>query len=85
MVAMQKLVDRKNLERIAFLEQDFWRKTPLEWEFIVVEAGKLTKDKQVRLAARTTVCLFSSSFSFPSYFSHHRHSNRLCLVSMAMD
>jgi hypothetical protein len=57
-------VDRKNSERSAFLERDFRRKTPLEWEFIVMEAGELTKDEQVRFAARTTVCLFFYFFVF---------------------
>jgi hypothetical protein len=59
--AMQELVDKKNGERQAFLEEDLPGKIPLEWEFSVMEAGKLTKDEQVRFAARTTVC-----FYFPS-------------------
>jgi hypothetical protein len=62
--AMQELVDRKNSERSAFLEQEFRGKMPLEWEFVVMETGKLTKDEQVRLAARTTVCFFFFVFYF---------------------
>jgi hypothetical protein len=34
-----------------------------------MEAGKLTKDEQVRAAARTTVCFFILYFP-SSYFSH---------------
>ena len=78
--AMQELVDRKNRERKAFLEQDSTEKVPLEWEFSVMEAGKLTKDEQVRAAARTTVCFSPASPSCLTYCN-----NRLCLVYMAMD
>ena len=53
--AMQELVNKKNRERSIFMEHEFTGTMPLEWEFIVMEAGKLTKDEQVRLAARTTV------------------------------
>ena len=56
--AMHELVDKKNSERSEYLEEDFRGKIPLQWEFNVMEAGKLTKDEQVRLAARTTVCFF---------------------------
>lgn len=65
-LAIQELVDRKNKERRVFLQQDgedlpvFAEKRskqiPLEWEFNVMQAGKMTKDEQVRAAARTTVC-----------------------------
>jgi hypothetical protein len=65
--AMQELVDRKNSERSASLEQEPRGKLPLEWEFIIMKAGKLTKDEQVRLAARTTVCFFFFAFYF-SFF-----------------
>lgn len=61
--SMYELADRKNRERSEFIMQDVPGKTPLEWEFIVMEAGTLTKDEQVRLAARTTVC----SFTFPFF------------------
>ena len=69
--AIQELVDRKNKERRDFLkqleEEDNFevfaekraRRLPLEWEFIVMQAGKMTKDEQVRVAARTTVLFFS--------------------------
>jgi hypothetical protein len=53
--AMHELVDRKTRERRDILEHDLPGKIPLEWEFSVMEAGKLTKDEQVRAAARTTV------------------------------
>lgn len=70
--AIQELVVRKNRERKGIWDQDendvmvmpekrqeFDRlHTPLEWEFNVMQAEKLTKDEQVRAAARTTVCLF---------------------------
>ena len=78
--AMQELVDRKNRERMALSRQDIQEKILLEWEFNVMEAGKLTKDEQVRLAARTTVCFY---FFFFVLLSHR--NNRLCLVYMAMD
>jgi hypothetical protein len=61
--ALHELVDRKNRERKALLEQDSPEKH-LEWEFSVMEAGKLTKDEQVRAAARTTVCCFFITFLF---------------------
>ena len=68
--AIQGLVDRKNKERRAFLKQlqedNFQvlaekrgRRLPLEWEFIIMQAGKMTKAEQVRVAARTTVCFFT--------------------------
>ena len=84
--AMQDLVDKKNAERNTFLELDFRGKEPLEWEFIVMEAGKLNKDEQVRLAARTTVCLFFF-FCFLLFLrtSLTHRNNRLCSVFMAMD
>ena len=66
--ALQELVDKKNTERNGFLEQDSPGRRPLEWEFNVMEAGKLTKDEQVTLAARTTVCFFI--YKKTSFFIH---------------
>jgi len=71
---MKELVARKNKERQDFLmavdligdDEDEDGRTkrddyqvPLEWEFNVLQAEKMTKDEQIREAARTTV-----SFSF---------------------
>jgi hypothetical protein len=75
-LAIQELVDRKNKERRVFLQQDEEdlpvlagkraKQIPLEWEFNVMQAGKMTKDEQVRAAARTTVCFFTFLLR-PSY------------------
>lgn len=73
--AMHELVDKKNRERSEFLEENFRGQIPLQWEFIVMEAGKLTKDEQVRLAARTTVCFFHIFYFYFLFFvllAHHR-------------
>jgi hypothetical protein len=77
--AMHELVDKKNSERSDFIREGLWGKIPLEWEFSVMEAGKLTKDEQVRLAARTTVCFFLLLLSFfvllsPSYITDYAGS-----------
>jgi len=63
--AIQELVDRKNRERTVFLmtekeelpvlPEKGSRQIPLEWEFSVMQAEKMTKDEQVRVAARTTM------------------------------
>jgi hypothetical protein len=71
--AIRELVLRKNREREKYLaasgalggDEDEWRRAsaddnesvPLEWEFNVLEAEKMTKDEQVREAARTTIML----------------------------
>ena len=67
--AIQELIDRKNMERSVILEQaeeqaDLVEQIPLEWEFSIMQAAKLTKDEQVRMAARTTVCFFFLSLCF---------------------
>lgn len=81
-LAMHELVERKNRERRDFLEQDLPGRIPLEWEFGIMQAGKLTKDEQVRVAARTTVCFFTFLFLRTSLIICN---NRLCLVFTAMD
>ena len=69
---MHELVDKRNREKSEF-PGDFRVKIPLQWELIVMEAGKSTKDEQVRLAARSTLCFFYY-FYFHSFvlLSHHR-------------
>lgn len=70
-LAIQELVNRKNRERKAILDlldqeeegfadkrQEKPSQIPLEWELSVMQAEKLTKDEQVRAAARTTVSIF---------------------------
>ncbi|KAF8963256.1 hypothetical protein BDZ97DRAFT_2059156 [Flammula alnicola] len=66
--ALEALVERKNGERKAFLE-GFGRAVgvdddgdddgvpPLEWELSVLQAEKMSKDEQIRAAARTTIML----------------------------
>ncbi|PPQ64507.1 hypothetical protein CVT26_002046 [Gymnopilus dilepis] len=70
--ALHELVARKNAERDKYLaamhdEEAYDRKkralshetesVPLEWEFHELEAEKLTKDEQIKAAARTTIML----------------------------
>ncbi|KAF9555117.1 hypothetical protein CPC08DRAFT_146556 [Agrocybe pediades] len=70
--AMRELVARKNKERKEFLMavdmiadedgEERLRKresyeVPLEWEFNEIQAEKLSKDEQIRQAARTTIML----------------------------
>lgn len=75
--AIQELVDKKNRERRVVLEQEKEgspdltekrsKQIPLEWEFSVMKAEKMSKDEQVRVAARTTVCELLFFFAFLSY------------------
>lgn len=52
---LKALVDRKNEEA----QKD---ETKKKWELNVLEAEKMTKDEQIRAAARTTVSLFTVDF-----------------------
>ena len=46
---------------MVILEQaDSVEQIPLEWESSIMQPARLTKDEQVRMAARTTVCFFLS-------------------------
>lgn len=73
--AIEELVDKKNKERrvaLGLLKQEGEdpvgvvkkrrAQIPLEWEFSIMHAEKLTKDEQVRAAARTTVHTFTFLF-----------------------
>lgn len=73
--AIEELVDKKNKERrvaLGLLKQEGedpvgvvkkrQAQIPLEWEFSIMHAEKLTKDEQVRAAARTTVHTFTFLF-----------------------
>ncbi|KAF8809914.1 hypothetical protein BYT27DRAFT_7232134 [Phlegmacium glaucopus] len=63
--SVKELVDRKNEERRVALDllkegeepltEKRQEQIPLEWEFNIMQAGILTKDEQVRAAARTTI------------------------------
>jgi hypothetical protein len=71
--SMTELVERKNRERLKIMaaidntiggDEDERRKRqldgpiPPEWEFNELLAERMTKDDQVKAAARTTVCFF---------------------------
>lgn len=74
--AIEELVARKNEERMAILKQEGQKQVPLEWEFNIMQAGKLSKDEQVKIAARTTVCVFFL-FSFSSLHSYNTTSDNV--------
>ncbi|EGN99971.1 hypothetical protein SERLA73DRAFT_53149 [Serpula lacrymans var. lacrymans S7.3] len=52
-IALEELVERKNAERSAYEGTE----RPRPWELNIIQAEKLSKDEQVRIAARTTVLL----------------------------
>ena len=72
---MHELVDKRNREKSEF-PGDFRVKIPLQWELIVMEAGKLTKINKLDLL-QGQLCVFFITFTFIlSYFSLTIVNNR---------